>query len=80
MSDVWRFNLTSINWTPLTTVYSNTMGNYPASAAVDTVGVYPGSRYAASMVIDPTGTTKYLYLYGGLGYGRGVPGGKLTCA
>ena len=53
------------------------MGNYPASAAVDTVGVYPGSRYGASVVIDRTGSTKYLYVYGGYGMGRGFTGGKL---
>ena len=78
MNDVWKFNLTSMNWTPLTAVYVSTLGNYPASAAVDTVGSYPGSRFGASVVIDPTGSTKYLYMYGGFGYGRGFSGSKLV--
>ena len=78
LSDVWKFNLTSMNWTPLTAVYVEAYGNYPASAAVDTVGVYPGSRFLHSMVLDPTGGTKYLYIYGGLGYGRGVGGSKFA--
>ena len=78
LSDVWKFNLTTMNWTPLTAVYSNTMGNYPASAAVDTVGAYPGSRCGSSLVLDRTGSTTYLYMYGGSGNGRGVTGRKLV--
>ena len=78
LSDVWKLNLTSMNWTPLTAVYVMTYGNYSALAGVDTTDAYPGSRSTASLVIDRTGGTKYLYMYGGYGYGRGVNNSKLV--
>ena len=67
-----------MNWTPLTMIRLDENGNYPAFAGTDSADSYPGSRYGASVVIDPTGSTKYLYMYGGYGFGRGVSGSKLV--
>ena len=65
-----------MRWTSLTIVGKNTFGNFPNMTGIDTVDGFPGGRYSSSVVIDQA--AKYLYIFGGFGYGRGTYTGTLT--